>query len=57
MTKTGSKQSAHDNDGPDGMRKDMREFHRTYMLTIWLFVGFCGTIGVILWAALYFSGG
>ena len=34
----------------------MRDFHRSYMLTIWLIVGIGGTISVIIWAALYFSG-
>ncbi len=43
-------------DDRDAMREDMREFHRVYMLTLWLFLGVPAAIGFVIWALLYFSG-
>ena len=40
----------------NGSPADMLEFRRTWVLIFSLIVGLGGTISVIIWAALYFSG-
>ena len=52
MTKSNEPRS----DDRDGMRNDMREFHRIFMFTLWLFLGMASAIGFVIWATLYFSG-
>lgn len=48
--------SESDSGDRDGMRKDMREFHRVHMLVLWLTLGVFGAVGLAVWAALSFSG-
>lgn len=48
--------AASDSGDRNGIRKEMREFHRVHMLILWLTLGVFGAVSLAVWATLYFSG-